>query len=318
MKAIKQIKKVGIGLLSFFLVIGMMNSQKVYAASGKVSTVDIVRCYEHPVTGTIEDSGGEAAKTTGQGMVEGAVHATGILEETSSGSYYLTIELSLVDYCKNQSFQVQKWGDSSWSNPKLAVTGTGSDSNGTTNYVCVKLPSKNAIVRCSMYVTQMGRDVVFYYYADNGKEGNSTSIPAAVVTEESTTDSKTEEESQEKQSSKEESGDLNNTKEDTQEETSANQAEESEGVSSSAEGLTLSTESQTKSTETESGESSQDQGTRSFGQQLLLNVLSGIIVGFILLAATAGVVFIFLKHRKTWFADPFDDPNWEDEDQEDE
>ena len=64
-------------------------------------------CYAHPVTGEIEDSGGEASYATGQGMVEGAVYTTGILEVTDSGNYYLTIRLSLMDYTSNHSFWVQ-------------------------------------------------------------------------------------------------------------------------------------------------------------------------------------------------------------------
>ena len=42
----------------------------VQAASGMVYTCIIHPCYRHPVTGEIEDSGGEASYATGQGMVE--------------------------------------------------------------------------------------------------------------------------------------------------------------------------------------------------------------------------------------------------------
>ena len=133
----------------------------VYAESGTVYTCTVNRSYSHPVTGVIEDSGGEASYTTGQGMVEGAVYGDGILEVTDSGGYYLTIRMSLMDYTSNQTFAVQNVGDSGWSSTGTAVTATGSDSNGTTADVCIQVPSENSIVRIGMYVTPMGRDVIF-------------------------------------------------------------------------------------------------------------------------------------------------------------
>ena len=53
---------------------------KAYAASGTVYSCAINRCYAHPVTGVIEDSGGESSYATGQGMVEGAVYGSGLME----------------------------------------------------------------------------------------------------------------------------------------------------------------------------------------------------------------------------------------------
>lgn len=71
---------------------------KAYAASGTVYSCTINRCYAHPVTGVIEDSGGESSYATGQGMVEGCVYSNGILEVSDDGAYYLTIRMSLMDY----------------------------------------------------------------------------------------------------------------------------------------------------------------------------------------------------------------------------
>lgn len=155
----------------------------VYAESGTVYTCTVNRSYSHPVTGVIEDSGGEASYTTGQGMVEGAVYGDGILEVTDSGGYYLTIRMSLMDYTSNQTFAVQNVGDSGWSSTGTAVTATGSDSNGTTADVCIQVPSENSIVRIGMYVTPMGRDVIFYVYPTNYSEGNSVGMTPAFVTE---------------------------------------------------------------------------------------------------------------------------------------
>ena len=162
---------------------------KAYAASGTVYSCTINRCYAHPVTGVIEDSGGESSYATGQGMVEGCVYSNGILEVTDDGAYYLTIRMSLMDYTSGHSFQVQNVGDSGWSTPsEIGITGHGSDSNGTTADVCMRVPSENCVVRGSMYVEPMGRDVIFYLYPSNYSEGNNTDMNATMVTAASGTD----------------------------------------------------------------------------------------------------------------------------------
>lgn len=159
---------------------------QAYAASGTVYTCAVNRCYAHPVTGVIEDSGGESSYATGQGMVEGCVYSNGILEVTDSGAYYLTIRLSLMDYTSGHSFQVQNVGDSGWSEPsEIGITGNGTDSNGTTADVCIRVPSENCIVRGSMYVEPMGRTVIFYLYPSDYSEGNNTDMNATMVTESS-------------------------------------------------------------------------------------------------------------------------------------
>lgn len=156
----------------------------VHAESGSVYSCTINRCYSHPVTGEIEDSGGESSYATGQGMVEGAVYASGLMEVTDSGNYYLTIRMSLIDYTSGHSFSVQNVGDSGWSGTGIAVTANGSDSNGTTSDICIQVPSENCIVRVSMYVTPMGREVTFYLYPSDYSEGNSVGMNPAFVTEE--------------------------------------------------------------------------------------------------------------------------------------
>lgn len=155
----------------------------VWAAAGTVYSCIINRCYAHPVTGAIEDPGGQASYATGQGMLEGAISNFGIMEVTEGGAYYLTFRIGLVDFSSGQSFSVQNVGDSGWSAVTPTVTANGSDSNGTTSDLCIQVPSENCIVRCSMYVTPMGRDVVFYFYPNNYTEGNTTGMTAAMVAE---------------------------------------------------------------------------------------------------------------------------------------
>lgn len=164
------------------LVLGSAAGIGAQAAGGNVYTCAVHPCYAHPVTGTIEDSGGEASYATGQGMVEGAVYTTGILEVTDAGEYYLTIRMSLMDYTSNHSFWVQNAGDSNWSAPPVGVTGNGTDSNGKTADICMQVPSENCVVRCAMYVQPMGREVIFYLYPSDYTPGNQTNMQTAVVT----------------------------------------------------------------------------------------------------------------------------------------
>lgn len=156
---------------------------KSYAASGTVYTCAVNRCYAHPVTGVIEDSGGEASYATGQGMAETCIYSNGILEVTDSGEYYLTIRMSMMDYTSGLDFKVQNVGDSGWQTPAMGVTGNGTDGNGSTADICMQVPSENSIVRISMYVTAMDRTVIYYAYPSDYAEGNNTDMNATMVTE---------------------------------------------------------------------------------------------------------------------------------------
>ena len=186
MKSVKKIRKIFVGLLAALVLTVMgagIGAVPVRAASGNIYTCVIHPCYAHPVTGVIEDSGGEASYATGQGMVDGTVYTTGILELTDSGEYYLTIRMSLMDYTSNHSFWVQNVGDSNWSSPAIGVTGNGTDDNGATADICMQVPSENCVVRGSMYVEPMGRDVIFYLYPSDYTAGNNTNMNATIVTE---------------------------------------------------------------------------------------------------------------------------------------
>lgn len=177
-----RIKSVVIASALSLALLASFPAVEAHAATGSVYTCTINRCYAHPVTGAVEDSGGAGSYATGQGMVEGCVYPTGILEVADDGNYYLTIRLSLMDYTSGHDFQVQSVGDSGWSSTGYAQTGTGSDSNGTTADVVIQVPSENCIVRGTMYVEPMGRNVVFYLYPSDYKEGNNTDMNVTMVT----------------------------------------------------------------------------------------------------------------------------------------
>lgn len=324
-------------IITFTLAITLMAgfpAVKAYAASGTVYSCTINRCYAHPVTGVIEDSGGESSYATGQGMVEGCVYSNGILEVTDDGAYYLTIRMSLMDYTSGHSFQVQNVGDSGWSTPsEIGITGNGSDSNGTTADVCMRVPSENCVVRGSMYVEPMGRDVIFYLYPSNYSEGNNTDMNATMVTESSngtaaessdSSDSSTKSDSSEStatsgsssltsggsslKSADSSSGNSslqsnasdssNNTLKSSITEAAKPSSDSSsldtENAVNSAEGLSLSTAKDGTSA------SDSDSGNTSSGNRIFQIALAVVVTGLILLGAVSGVIYFFRKNWKRW------------------
>ena len=295
---------------------------KAYAASGTVYSCAINRCYAHPVTGVIEDSGGESSYATGQGMVEGCVYSNGILEVTDDGAYYLTFRMSLMDYTSGHSFQVQNVGDSGWSTPsEIGVTGNGTDSNGTTADVCMRVPSENCVVRGSMYVEPMGRDVVFYLYPSNYSEGNNTDMNATMVTGSSDGTSVTSGDGSgtvessgsstgnsslssgssslqsygtSDSSSSGTSKKLESSITEAAKPSSDSSSLDTENAVNSAEGLSLSTAKDGTS------DSDSDSGNTSSGKRIFQIALAVVVTGLILLGAVSREIYFFRKNWKRW------------------
>lgn len=304
-----------LGLAAAVLLTLLFLCPRAQAATGTIYSCTINPVYEHPVTGKIEDAGGSSAKATGQAMVESCMTSKGMLEATDSGNFYLTVRLGLVDYTKNQSFKVQKRGASGWSSPKIAVTKTGKNGNGTTKDVCIKVPSRNCILRISMYVTSMGRDVVFYAYPSNFKQGKPSGMKATVVTAASTgataaagnaEEAETSQGSSSGSGASSTTGDGNETSTDSEETdsstSSSDSAESDESGVSEAEGLGLSTADEV--TSADSSDSSEDSAatdsSTSLEERILAYTISGLIVGIVMLALVSIVVYWFRRNWNKW------------------
>ena len=259
-------------------------SKDVKAASGNVYSCQIARTYEHPVTGKVEDSGGSSSKATGQGMVEGAISSKGLLEVTDSGDYYLTFRISLVDYTSDLSFSVQKRGASGFQTQSVTQTATGKDNNGTTKDLRIKLPSQDSIIRCSMYVKPMGRNVIFYFYPGNYTAGNSVGMKALMVTT-SSSDTQTSNNNQTQTTAS--AGSETQTTADTQ---------SSDDSLSNAQGLSLSTAPKTTTKKKTSSE-------KSVGTWILILTVSMTLSGLILLGVAAAIVYYYRKNWDKWGGD---------------
>lgn len=161
----------------------MLWAPAAWAAPGTVYSCQVQRSYAHPVTGQVEDAGGTSAQATGQAMVESCIDGAGMLEVADDGSVFLTIRMNLMDLTSNHAFQVQEWGSDGWSDPALGVTQTGSNDLGDTSDVCIQLPARESVVRVSLYVNQMGRDVVCFCYPGELAQGAPDGFVATMVTE---------------------------------------------------------------------------------------------------------------------------------------
>ena len=236
------------------------------------------------MTGKVEDSGGSSSKATGQGMVEGAISSKGLLEVTDSGDYYLTFRISLVDYTSDLSFSVQKRGASGFQTQSVTQTATGKDNNGTTKDLRIKLSSQDSIIRCSMYVKPMGRNVIFYFYPGNYTTGNSVGMKALMVTTSNTNNT----------------SNANNTNRTaSQQTTTASQestAKSSDDSLNSAQGLSLSTEPKTSTKKEVSSE-------KSTGTWILILTVSMTLSGLILLGVAAAIVYYYRKNWDKWGGD---------------
>lgn len=278
-KYIVQLKK-WILILVVILSLGSL-SKDVKASSGNVYSCQIARTYQHPVTGKVEDSGGNSSKATGQGMVEGAISSKGLLEVTDSGDYYLTFRISLVDYTSDLTFSVQKRGASGFQVQSVTQTATGKDNNGTTKDLRIKLPSQDSIIRCSMYVKPMGRNVIFYFYPGNYTTGNSVGTKALMVTTSNTSNT----------------SNANNTNSTaSQQTTTASQestAKSNDDSLNSAQGLSLSTAPKTTTKKKTSSE-------KSVGTWILILTVSMTLSGLILLGVAAVIVYYFRKNWDKW------------------
>ncbi len=144
------------------------------AASNGIYIATASPHYKHPTTGKIEDSGGEGSSVLGQSMTESATYKQALVEVDSQGNTYVTIRLQLMDNIQNPQFQVDASRNGSFS--AVSATLMQEDYTKNTADYRMKVPSENAVIRCNMYVSPMGRDVIFYITVSNLQSGSGDFI----------------------------------------------------------------------------------------------------------------------------------------------
>lgn len=136
--------------------------------AAEVYTVEVVPCYQHPVTGEEEDTGHNPG--IGQAMVEAQVQSVGLVEIDDDGQIWLTSRWNMVDTQTNVSFCIQTWGDSEWEPVGYEVVQQIQDEYVVTDFR-IPLNTLDDVVRATNYVEPMGREVIFYYFLQNLSEG---------------------------------------------------------------------------------------------------------------------------------------------------
>lgn len=165
---------VTVGILSVAAVFSQ-NSNPVYAAENGIYLANANPSYRNPSTGAIEDSGGEGSAVLGQSMTESATYGKALIEADPAGNTYATIRMQLMDNIENPQFQVD--GSS------VSATLMQEDYSSNTADYRFRINSENSVVRVNMYVTAMGRDIIYYITFSGLSEGAGDFITSATVEE---------------------------------------------------------------------------------------------------------------------------------------
>ena len=137
--------------------------------------------YRHPVSGNIEDSGGENSEVLGQSMTESALYPEALIEVDPNGKMFATIRLKLMDNIENPTFKVQNHGDSGFWDVGYDIMKEDYSSNQSD--FRFEIPNESCIIRATFYVVPMGRDVIFYIDFSDIREGSSDFVTSVEVRE---------------------------------------------------------------------------------------------------------------------------------------
>lgn len=161
------------GIAVMFAFVAVIASMPALAASNGIYIATAMPHYRHPITGRIEDAGGDGSSVLGQSMTESAVCKISLVEVDPEGNTYITVRLQLMDNIQDPQFQAD-------GEPVAASLMQEDYTNNTADYR-MKVNSENAIIRCNMHVIAMGRDVIFYITVSNLHPGSADFITSVNV-----------------------------------------------------------------------------------------------------------------------------------------
>lgn len=167
------------GMVVMLVLAASITSVPALAASNGIYIATATPHYKHPITGVVEDAGGDGSATLGQSMTESATYKKALVEVDPDGNTYITVRLQLMDNIQNPQFQV----DGKAVTATLMQENYGSLSKDNTADYRMKVNSENSVIRCNMYVIAMGREVVFYITVSNLQEGSGDFITSVKVVE---------------------------------------------------------------------------------------------------------------------------------------
>lgn len=191
------------GMVVMLALVAGITAIPAYAASNGIYTATATPHYRNPLTGKIEDSGGEDSEVLGQSMTESATYTKALVEVDSDGNTYITVRLKLMDNIQNPTFNVD--GNS------VSASLMQEDYSANTADYRMKVASENSVIRCSMYVVPMGRDVIFFITVSNLNSGSGDFVTSISVNNNKSNNSSNNENSSNNSYSNNNSGNNNNS-----------------------------------------------------------------------------------------------------------
>lgn len=162
-------------LLAAFVVSSSVLVGAAHAATSAVYTASTAPSYANPVTGAIEDSAGQSNVALAESMTTGCTYPAALVEKDTAGNTFVTLRFKLADQMGAMSFWADNGGDGAFSAVEAAQMQVDS-ANNTADWR-FQVPSETSNIRVSMYVTPMGRDVVYFTQLTGLVEGNADAVP---------------------------------------------------------------------------------------------------------------------------------------------
>ena len=162
-------------LFAAFVVSSSVLFGAAHAATSAVYTASTAPSYANPVTGAIEDSAGQSNVALAESMTTGCTYPAALVEKDTTGNTFVTLRFKLADQMGAMSFWADNGGDGVFSAVEAAKMQVDS-ANNTADWR-FQVPSETSNIRVSMYVTPMGRDVVYFTQLTGLVEGNTDAVP---------------------------------------------------------------------------------------------------------------------------------------------
>lgn len=153
----------------------------VYAQNLPCQTATASGHYRHPLTGIIEDSGGDSSEALGQSMVANVVDSQALIESNPNGTYLISLRFKLMNSLSDIKLSFQTQNSDSWTSVSYKQTAKGDD----TGDLRFEVPSTDIIVKAECMVEAMGRYVIFYITLSNFTDGNTADFVQTSISDDS-------------------------------------------------------------------------------------------------------------------------------------
>lgn len=153
----------GAALSALALVCGLMVVPAAAAGTAPgVYTAYMTTDYYNPDTGNVDD-GGTANAALGEGMCRSATDKTALVEVDADGNVWLTVRLLLQSNCSDVKLYTRS-GYDSYTQVSYDVISEDAANDSIDYRIPVTQPDQK--LKCTMYVSPMGREVLWYLYVD--------------------------------------------------------------------------------------------------------------------------------------------------------